>query len=154
VSAVTRSLKDEYDTSYLPGTTTIELRPALAWLQSCTAASDRFSFIGFAPEGYFFARRGFAAGHVAFVGSYYSSDDEQALMIERLRRERVPLILLSQSYAGDFERLFDDVAAYARANFVQVGTLQLAGDDKALVLMNRQMKPMRTYTPLGWPCFT
>jgi hypothetical protein len=152
-SAVTRSLRDEYESSYLPGTTTFALRPAFEWLQSCTAPSDRFSFIGFAPEAYFFARRGFAAGHVAFVGSYYSSRDEQALMIDRLGRERVPLVLLPQSYAADFERLFGDVDAYLRANFARVGTLELAGEDQATVLINREMTPARMYAPLGWPCF-
>ena len=41
-------------------------------------------YIGYAPQAYFFARRGFAAGQVVFEGKYYTSEEEQALMLRRL----------------------------------------------------------------------
>jgi hypothetical protein len=109
--------------------------------------------LGYAPQTYFFAHRGFAGGQVVFERDYYSSQEEQDLTLRRLRRERVPVIALPDENAEHFRRTFGAVAAYVDANYARAGTIDLPGDRRGDVLLDRKRSPVGRYEPLGWPCF-
>lgn len=151
---VTRALRDTYASSIVPSPTTLALAPLISYLQQCTAPEDRFSYIGYAPEAYFFAGRGFGGGQVVFFSGYYTSPEEQELTLDRFRREQVPVIVLAVENAAEFQRGFVDLAAYIDANYVRAGNIDLPGDRRGDVLLDRRRAPAGVYAPLGWPCFT
>jgi hypothetical protein len=150
---VTHALRETYTTSFTPSPTSRALVPAFVYLQQCTRPDDRFSYIGYEPETYFFAHRGFAGGQVVFLGEYYSSPDEQEQTIARFRAERVPVILLPDSNASDFRRRFPALARYIDTNYAPAGAIPLPGDRRADVLVDRRLTPTGVYADGGWPCF-
>lgn len=152
-AAVTRALRDIPASWGVPSAEPLAPAPLIAYLQECTEPEDRFSYFGYAPETYFFAGRGFAGGQLVFFGSYYTSPEEQDLMLSRLRREQVPVIALPEQNAAEFRRAFSAIAAYIDANYVRAGSIDLPGDRRGDVLLDRRRVPVRVYAPLGWPCF-
>ena len=152
-AAVTRALGDSYASSMVPSQTTLALAPLFSYLRACTTPADRFSYIGYAPEAYFFAGRGFAGGQVVYLGNYYTSPEEQELTLDRFRREQVPVIVLAVESTSEFQQSFGDVSAYVDADYVSAGHIDLPGDRRADVLLDRRRAPVGVYAPLGWPCF-
>jgi len=152
-ASVTRALRDIPATLGVPGAERMAPAPLIAYLQECTDPDDRVMYVGYAPQTYFFARRGFAAGQVVFEGSYYTSPEEQELMLSRLRRERVPVVALPDENAADFRQKLGAVAAYIDANYERVGAIDLPGDRRGDVLLDRRRTAASVYSPLEWPCF-
>jgi len=152
-AAVTRALRD-IDTSLgVPTGAPLAPAPLVVYLKACTEPTDRVMYVGYAPQTYFFARRGFAAGQVVFEGAYYTAQQEQELMVRRLRQEQVPVIALPEEHAVDFREKLGTVAAYIDGNYERAGTIDLPGDQRGDVLLDRRRTSKRVYAPLGWPCF-
>jgi hypothetical protein len=147
------ALRDVDASAGVPRAEHVPLAPFIAYLRECTAPDDRVMYAGYAPETYFLARRGFAAGQVVFEGRYYSSPEAQALMLRRLRREQVPVVALADENAADFRKTFGEVAAHIDANYVRTGTIELPGDRPGDVFVDRRRASAGVYEPLGWPCF-
>jgi hypothetical protein len=147
------ALRDVDATAGVPRVEQVALGPFIAYVQKCTAPDDRVMYAGYAPETYFLARRGFAAGQVVFEGRYYSSPEAQALMLRRFRREQVPVVALPDDYAADFRKTFSEVAAYIDASYVRIGHIELPGDRPGDVFVDRRRASTSVYEPLGWPCF-
>lgn len=74
-------------------------------------------------------------------------------MLRRLRREQVPVIALPDENAADFREKLGAVAAYIDASYVRVGNIDLPGDRRGDVLLDRRRTAIGVYAPLGWPCF-
>lgn len=152
-AAVTRALRDTDTSLGVPTEEPLAPAPLVVYLRACTEPGDRAMYTGYAPETYFFARRGFAAGQVVFEGAYYASPEEQALMVTRLQREPVPVIAVPEENASDFRRVFSRLAAYIDANYARAGTIDLPGNRRGDLLIDRRRASVRTYGPDGWPCF-
>ena len=152
-TAVTHALRDIEASKGVPGGDALAPAPLIVYLRQCTEPDDRVLYLGYAPQTYFFAHRGFAGGQVVFEGTYYSSQEEQNLTLRRLRRERVPVVALPDENAGHFRRTFGAVAAYVDANYARAGTIDLPGDRRGDVFLDRKRIPVGRYEPLGWPCF-
>lgn len=125
----------------------------VSYLRACTQPDDRVMYVGYAPETYYFARRGFAGGHVVFEGGYNASPAEQALTVSRMQRERVPVIAMRESSTPDFRIVFTTVAAHIDDNYVQVGTLDLPSEQHEWIFVDRRLIASSVYEPLGLPCF-
>jgi hypothetical protein len=110
-------------------------------------------YIGYAPETYFFTRRGFAAGQVVFEGTYYTSDEEQALMLRRLRQEHVPVVAIPEDNVEEVRTKLGALAAYLDANYERAGSIDLPGDQRGELLLDRARSSTSVYAPFGWPCF-
>ena len=136
-----------------PRTNPVTLGPFVAYLQKCTRPDDRVMYAGYAPETYFFARRGFAGGQVVVEGGYYSSLEEQRRTLSRLQRERVPVIALPDEFASDFRDTFGWLADYIDAYYVRAGSIELPGRRQGDVFVDRRRAHADVYEPLGWPCF-
>jgi hypothetical protein len=147
------ALRDIDASAGVPRAEPITPTPFIAYLQACTGKDDRVMYAGYAPETYFLARRGFAAGQVVFEGSYYSSPEAQTLMLTRLRQEQVPVVAVPEDYATDFRETFTGVARYIDANYVRAGHGDLPGDRRGDVFVDRRRASRTVYEPLGWPCF-
>ncbi len=131
---VTGSLLAPYAPRFMPSAVSGHLVPLFEYLKACTRPLDRFMYVGFGPELYFYAERGFAAGQVVFLGDYYSSDEEQRLMVKRMVAERVPLVLVPADKTAEFERTFPILARYLYDRYQPLADIAIADDRQAHVL--------------------
>jgi len=136
----------------LPGTAQ-QLAPFLAYVRECTADDDRLLFVGYEPELFVIARRGFAGGHMMFFGQFNAAPQDQALTVQRLARESVPFVLMPSANHVAFRNVFGEVARYVDANYRPMTSI--GGDGEAIdVLVERSRPPAASlHPPTGWPCF-
>ena len=128
-----------------PGTPGLE-----RYVFECTARTDRVFVTWFAPQLFFHAERLFAGGQVYLTAGWHASPADQELTIERLERQRVPIVL-EQMDAG-FETYFPTVANHVHKRYVEV-PMQSAAMEGYRVLVDPRLTPTGTYEPLGLPCY-
>jgi hypothetical protein len=119
----------------------------------CTAEDDRVLVGWFQPDVYFVSERGFAGGQVQFHPGWDSRPEDQQLTVERLKRQRVPIAILSQQTEAGFNRHFPLVRAYLDANYRQVTPAIAREIDNYKIFVDRRLTPRHQYEPLGLPCY-
>jgi hypothetical protein len=125
--------------------------PAAArYVRECTAPTDRVLVTWFAPQLVFYAERGFAGGQVYLLPGWYSSPADQQLTIDRMARQRVPVVL--EDNDADYRVYFSDVYDYVHQHYTEVEPTSdgIAG---VRVFVDRRLMPAGTYEPRGLPCF-
>ena len=129
---------------YWPGGDQPEL---VKYLNACTSPDDRLLLTWAAPEYYFFARRGFASGHVWFPeGAGYRSDGSQQRMIDWLRHQSVPLVLIHEARRQNLDAL-PLLSAHIAAHYVPVARI---GD--ITVALQQELTSRSSFGKAGWPC--
>jgi hypothetical protein len=116
----------------------------------CTSDTDRLMAAWFAPEVYFYVERAFAGGQVYFYQPRHNSPDDQRLTIERLARERVPIVM--EKVDVEYGNYFPLVAEYVHNHYREV---PIQGDIVRgfRVLVDPRVTPTGTYEPFGAPCY-
>ena len=116
----------------------------------CTSDTDRLVAAWFAPEVYFYTERAFAGGQVYLIQRWHNSPDDQRLTIERLERQRVPIVIEKDDW--DYENYFPLVADYIHHRYRVV---PIEGDTISgfRVLVDTRLTPAGVYEPLGAPCY-
>jgi hypothetical protein len=144
-------LRDERP-DVLPGTARA-FAPFFQYVRQCTAEDDRFLFIGYQPEVFVIAGRGFAGGHIFFFNQFNAAPEHQALTVERLTRESVPFVLVPPANRDHFEEVFGDVSRYVEARYRPMASI--GGERYPVdVLVERSREAASMHEPTGWPCFT
>jgi hypothetical protein len=149
----TTRLRAEFEPRLMPSRASAELIPLFEYLQECTEPADRFVYVGFGPELYFYAGRGFGGGHPVWLFTFYVSDEEQRLTRSRWAAERVPVLIVPEDEVEGFHRIFPIVAAYADERYQRIGEVSL-GDGRGIVFADTSIPSRRIHPGLGWPCFT
>ena len=128
---------------------------AETYLFACSAPSDRILALMFAPEIYYFIQRGFAAGHVAFLGGYYSAPADQQLAIERWNRQSVPFALMFEGQEPEMASAFPYIVRELERRYVRVARIpdNEGGREAMLIFAERSRQAVSTYERLGAPCF-
>ncbi len=119
-----------------------------AYVRACTLPTDRLFVLGEHPELYYFSDRRFAGGHAWLLPGYYSADQDEAQIVTRLRSARVPVVLRYESFRYDFEQVY----AYLEREYQEVGDVEASAGTLG-VLVRTDLKPVRRYEPLDFPCF-
>ena len=116
----------------------------------CTSDTDRLVAAWFAPEVYFYTERAFAGGQVYLIQRWHNSPEDQRLTIERLERQRVPIVIEKDDW--DYENYFPLVADYIHHRYRVV---PIEGDIVSgfRVLVDTRLTPAGVYEPLGAPCY-
>jgi hypothetical protein len=141
-------------TSYqIPSRATAALVPFFAYVDRCTTEEHRLLMGGFDPEIPFYARRLFAAGQ-AYFASYFSSTDNQLMALGRMRRQVVPLFILSSDYAEEFEQRFPIVAAYVHARYMLLTEVTVEKDRYVRIFVDSGLRSAGLDPETGWPCFS
>lgn len=126
------------------------------YLRECTAPTDRVLATWFVPDLYYFAQRGFAARTVALFGGHWSEPRFERRIVETLSTQSVPVVI---TLTGDelFEKSYPNIAAHLREHFELAGTSSLGdsdvGRDGYSIWVERDRRPLRTYTDTSLPCF-
>ena len=125
--------------------------PALGrYVFECTRDTDRVLVTWFAPQIFFYAERAFAGGQVYLQPRWHASVADQHLTVQRMTRERVPLVLVSAD--TDNRVYFPIVADYIRAHYREaIPTSSYI--DGYRVFVDTRLLPTGTYKPLGLPCY-
>jgi hypothetical protein len=128
---------------------------AETYLFACSAPSDRILALMFAPEIYYFTERGFAAGHVAFLGGYYSAPADQRLAIERWNRQSVPFALMFEGQEPEMASSFPYIVRELERRYVRVARIpdNEGGRGAMLIFAERSRQAVSTYERLQAPCF-
>ena len=133
-------------------------KPRLAglveYLRRCTQPEDRVFAGWFVPELYYFSGRAFAGGMVATFGDHWSEPDHQRRIVEKMKTESVPLVLVRE---GDesFSRGYPIVADYLRANYQPAGATAFGATDGGRYIMLTQTNRVASGTDpaTSMPCF-
>jgi hypothetical protein len=126
--------------------------PLIDYITKCTRADSRLLTMTFAPELFFYTRRGFAGGHVAMTGGYFTDDRNASLVIERLSREHVPLVIMDDETRDEMMQ-FPRVGEYVQARYHEVGRFPAAVGKSFIVLAENGLRPSTTVTDKALPCF-
>lgn len=126
--------------------------PVIDYLIRCTKGTDRLLVTWFAPEYYVFSKRGFAAGHALFLPSSFATERDQALMLDRLATESVPVVLINETEHEAFARAFPAVAAYVASRYTVGPRFHHNGDTVIGVAFRNDVTPPRTPDAAPWPC--
>ena len=136
----------------IPSSTAGHLLPFLAYVERCTTPSQRLLVTGFLPEVPVLVNRPFAGGQSTFIPGYFSSEENQRLVLNRLRDEVVPFVIVPKDYASELDVAFPALMAYVRTRFEPLAAF---GDDSeagAQVLVDASMRWQSRDETTGWPC--
>jgi hypothetical protein len=123
------------------------------WLNECTHQDDRVALIGFEPQVFFLSDRGFAGGLAFYDLGWNSSARDQALVIERWSRQRVPVVLAMDSEWGSFSRDYPAIKGWIDTHYESVQRSAFDGGKPLTVLIERSAAPRRKHPATDLPCF-
>jgi hypothetical protein len=123
------------------------------WLNECTGEAERVSIIGFEPQVFFLAERGFAGGLAFYDLGWNSSERDQALTIERWSHQRVPVILAMESEWDSFSRDYPRVRGWIDEHYEVLQQSAFGGGKPLTVLTLKSATAVRTHEATGLPCF-
>jgi hypothetical protein len=108
------------------------------------------------PELFFIAQRRFAAGHVWILPGFFDTDVDQRLMIDRIRRYRVPLAVTvaDPEYTDDYIPSFLRLTSLLATEYRLVDTIDFGRGFRFRVLARRDLMPTGTYRLDRLPCFS
>ena len=130
-----------------------EVPLAVRYLHTCTSPGDAVLLTWAAPEYYYFAQRRFGAGHALFLPpDAFTTGHDQARMLERIRKDRIPVVLINESRSDEFANAYPEVDRYIRDTYVAVGNFKIRDGSLITVAIGRDVKSSGTYDPEGWPC--
>jgi hypothetical protein len=125
------------------------------YLRACTASSDRVLMFSSTPAILAMSARAFAAGHPTFTPGFYTSADDQRLMLVRLRGQSVPVVVTEPeaTYLEDLAPEFPLLHDYVTTWYESAGELPAHGEHSMRLLVRRGLQPRREYGATGLPCF-
>lgn len=129
-----------------------ELGELTRYALECTVPTDRVLATLFAPHVFFFAERGFAGGQVYFHDGWHATAADQRVTIQRLERQRVPIVLTESSETGRLEAHFPDVHRYVMRRYTPPAAV-LPADYPYAVRVDPRITPTGVYEPLSLPCY-
>ncbi len=124
------------------------------YVRSCTGPADRVLAVAYAPWLYFMTGRGFAGGHVWLQARYFSTTGDQALIVERLRDERPPIVLtVPPARYSEYQASFPQLDGFLAREYDLVGNVDFGEGVEFRVLTARGRVAVGEYPPLRLPCF-
>jgi hypothetical protein len=129
------------------------LRAVTRYINRCTAPTDRLLVLGYQPEMFFYADRRIGGGNAVFHANSGSAPQQQEIIVERLKRERVPVVVLPVDQVGEIENVYPILKKYID-NRYRLAKEDGFGEGRPLrVLVDSQAVPTHVDTELGLPCF-
>jgi len=129
------------------------LRAVTRYINRCTAPTDRLLVLGYQPEMFFYADRRIGGGNAVFHANSGSAPRQQEIIVERLKRERVPVVVLPVDQVGEIENVYPILKTYIDSRY-GVAKEDGFGEGRPLrVLVDSQSVVSHIDAELGLPCF-
>jgi hypothetical protein len=129
-----------------------DLPDVIRYLRACTSADDRVLVTWSAPEYFYYAQRGFGAGHALFIPRTFASAADRQKIVERLERERVPIALINESTRDEFARAYPEVDAYVSGRYYEVGHFTTRDRSRIAVAVRDGVVFSGSFGNDVWPC--
>jgi hypothetical protein len=130
-----------------------EVPEAVRYLNMCTSPDDAVLVTWNAPEYYYFARRRFGAGHALFLPpDAFTTEHDQLRMIDRMRSDRLPVVLINETLRDTFAKAYPTVQQYLDSAYAPVGHYDIHDGSRITVAIRRGLKGERRYGAEDWPC--
>jgi hypothetical protein len=127
--------------------------PVVDYLHACTRPDQRVWVTWPSSEYFYFARRGFGAGHALLpVPHSYTTARDQELMIARLESHQVPVVLINETTRPEFSMAYPRVDQYLNTGYVAVGEFTIRDGSRVLIAVRRELTSKGVYGEHGWPC--
>jgi hypothetical protein len=151
---VSLSLQEAWDPStWRAAASEAELFTLALYLNRCTPPSARVFVQSYIPQVLGLARRGFAAGHGDLRPGFYTTPEEQAMALRRLRQQDVPVVLLATDDSlANFRQDFPLLTEYFDTAYDVAGTHTFDDRIGITLLVRAGTSRVTTFEPLGWPC--
>jgi len=130
-----------------------ELPVAVRYLNACTTRDDAVLLTWAAPEYYYFSQRRFGAGHALFLPpDAFTTAHDQDLMLARIRKERIPIVLINETRRMEFAHAYGEVDAYLKQEYVPAAHFRIHDGSDVTIAIRRGVTPRSTYGADRWPC--
>jgi hypothetical protein len=124
----------------------------ITYINECMLPDEYFLTNWFAPEYYVSSRRGFAAGHAVLLGHANRSDDDQIRMLNWLRAQQAPVVLLGGPNREAFEDDYPLLGDYIRRSYESVELFPSPGVNEIELLVLRRERSSTAWQDTNWPC--
>jgi hypothetical protein len=149
----TADLQSRFVDYQMPTPASRLLVPFFRYVGRCTRPDDRLLVGGFMVEVPFYAQRLFAAGQEYF-GAYFGSEANERFAFDRLRRQRVPFVIVPSDDQAEFDSRFPLVAAYVHDHYTSLSDVPVDEEQTIHILVNRDLPSAGHDPETGWPCFS
>lgn len=131
-----------------------DLMTLALYLNTCTAPGDRVFMQHYAPQVLGLAKRAFGGGHADLRPGFFTTADAQLLTIERLQRQRVPVVLLETGEAyANFRSSFPLITTYLDDRYTLAGTRVFDRRFGVQLFVRKDLVPTGRSASLDWPCY-
>ena len=137
----------------LPSRNSQALIPFYAYVDRCSAPTDRLLMTGLSPDVFVLANRGFAGGQMAFRPSFYTSPTDQQRALTRLRAQSVPFVIVALDEEADFLRALPAIASYVDEHYDKLALVPVPDTRGLQLYVERGRRPAGVDNDTGWPCF-
>ncbi|HKE83305.1 MAG TPA: hypothetical protein VKB50_06110 [Vicinamibacterales bacterium] len=138
---------------HLPSRNSQALMPFYAYVDRCSAPTDRLVMTGLSPDVFVLANRGFAGGQMAFRPSFYTSPTDQQRALTRLRAQSVPFVIVALEEEADFLRAMPAIASYVDTHYDKLALVPVPDTRGLQLYVERGRHPAGVDGATGWPCF-
>jgi hypothetical protein len=128
------------------------VRALTRYVLECTRPGDRILAGSFEPQIFFYAERAFAGGTPYLKGGWHQSREAQQLTVDRMRRQRVPIVLINVATEAEV-RGFSIVYQYIQDNYREVWRGNFGSGPDYAVLVKSDVSTRGTYPSFGLPCY-
>jgi hypothetical protein len=151
---VSRTLSREWNPSaWSDGAERSELMNLALYLNTCTSPTDRVFVQPYIPQVLALSRRAFAGGHADLRPGFFGTDEDQALVLRRLRSQSVPVALLGAGQdLANFRKWFSSLTAYFDLAYQVAGTHTFDDRLGITLLVKSDAHLKGRFEPLDWPC--
>jgi hypothetical protein len=152
---VSRTLRTEWNplTWVAGGANRSELMKLALYLNECTSPAARVFVQPYIPQVLALSRRAFAGGHADLRPGFFGNDEDQALVLRRLRSQSVPVVLLATGDdLANFRKAFPTLTGYFDLSYVVAATHTFDRRLGITLLVRSDAVETGRFEPLDWPC--
>jgi len=150
--ALVRDMDRPWAGRLVPSTVASEMRPFFDYVPRCVPADGRLLVAAWLPEIAVLSQRAFAGGQIWFMPRALNTPADHALVMQRLRRQRIPVVVYRRPAYDELAMEFPELDAFIRTRFSEVAQWSLGGGDEVHLLM-ASAQATGTDAKTGWPCF-
>jgi hypothetical protein len=130
------------------------LRALTRYVNRCTSPTDRLLVFGYHPEVFFYADRRIGGGNAAYHANLASAPPQQEFVVSRLKREKVPIVILPMYAVGELQAVYPTLSQYVDSRYALAKESGFGEGRAFRVLVDKQANASHTDPELGLPCFS
>jgi hypothetical protein len=129
-----------------------DLPDVIRYLSACTSPDDRVLVTWAAPEYFYYAQRGFGAGHALFIPRTFARPADRQKIVERLERDPVLIALINETTREEFARAYPELETHLSARYFKVGHFTTRDHSRIAVAVRDGIVASSSFGSDAWPC--